>query len=783
MTGRETRALALTSLTYGSRDETTGVAHSLSYAAKVSLGYAVLAALWLGLTDGLPLIFDEAGTSGAADAVEDVFFLIVTAPLLYFALYKRPDAGRILGHLPYETAWPAWHAYGFACLATLTMGTVANLHTDAFTKLHLPTLMTLPIVVSAFLGGAGPGIVATAIGTSILTLMARTAPNAVPVTQGVFWFIIALYAANGLLISSLSGLQHRSRRAAEIATRVAREQFETRRQTETTLRLVQAAFEQSREGVVITGTDGTIVAVNPATSLISGYSPDELLGANMRLVKSGHHDAAFYRAMFKYIAANGYWQGEIWNRRKSGEIFPQWLTITAVKNDLGKTTNYVGTFADISAIKQSEFKLDHIAHHDSLTDLPNRLLLTSRLAHAVGQLKRNGGYAAALMIDLDHFRTVNDSLGHAAGDELLQIAVTRMLSRVRQCDMLARIGGDEFVVVLENLDEPLRAGTVAQALIDEMSLPFILSSGRDVFVGASIGICVMPEDGIDPAQILRNADAALHEAKAAGRATYRFYRPALTDLAHERLDLESRLRKALAHEEFVLHYQPLTSMTDRRVKGVEALVRWADPVEGMISPARFIPLAEETGVIVEMGTWILRTACRQMVSWLSAGSAIEMIAVNLSPRQFRHPDLVGMVRGVLEETGLPAHHLELEITEGALMDDADETVAKLTSLKQLGLRLAIDDFGTGYSSLAYLKRFPVDKLKVDQAFVRGIPSNRADCEIVAAVIALGKALGLEVLAEGIETEEQYGHLMALNCDTAQGYLLARPAAPADLKLA
>jgi len=628
----------------------------------------------------------------------------------------------------HETAPPAWHTYGFAGVATLVMGAAA-------------------------IGG-----------------IAETRD---------LWFVVTLVSAYALLVSLL---QRRARRTTEAALRAAEEQFQSRRQTEASLRLVKAAFEQSREGVVITATDGTVLAINPATSLISGYSPAELLGANMRLVKSGHHNAAFYRDMFKCVAANGYWQGEIWNRRKSGEVFPQWLTITAVKNDLGRITNYVGTFADISLIKQSEFKLDHIAHHDALTDLPNRLLLTSRLAHSVGQVKRNGGYGAILMIDIDHFRTVNDSLGHTAGDELLQMAVTRMLSRVRQCDMLARVGGDEFVVVLEDLDDPLRAGTVARALIDELSQPFILSGGQDVFVGASVGICILPEDGDDAAQILRNADAALHEAKAGGRATYRFYRPALTDQAHERLDLESRLRRALAHEEFVLHYQPLAMMTDRRVKGVEALVRWMDPVEGMISPIRFIPLAEESGVIVEMGEWILRTACRQMVSWLAEGSPIEMIAVNLSPRQFRHPDLVGMVRGILDETGLPARHLELEITEGALMDGADETVAKLTRLKDLGVRLAIDDFGTGYSSLAYLKRFPVDKLKVDQAFVRGIPSNRTDCEIVAAVIALGKALGLEVLAEGIETEEQYGYLMALECDTAQGYLVARPAAPAELNL-
>jgi diguanylate cyclase (GGDEF)-like protein/PAS domain S-box-containing protein len=697
-------ALPAWSSTFGdARQDNAEARPRKAYAAAVCLAYAVVAALWMGLTDGLPLAFGNP---------------------------------------------------------------------------HMCALMIVPVILSAFFGGAGLGLAATAIGTATIALMA--APHDKPGEALNAMLVLALFCSNGLLVSLLSEVQRRSRGATDSALRVAESQFESRRRTEASLRLVQAAFEQSDEGLVITTTDGTIVSVNPATSLISGYSPDELLGANMRLVKSGHHDAAFYRDIFKSVAANGYWQGEIWNRRKSGEIYPQRLTITAVKNDHGRTAHYIGSFTDISAIKRSEHKLQHLAHHDALTDLPNRVLLTSRLAHAVGRVRRDGGWGAALMVDLDHFRTVNDSLGHAAGDALLQLAVTRMLGRIRQCDMLARIGGDEFMVVLEALENPLQAGAVAVSLIEELSQPFILSGDQDVCVGASIGICVFPEDATEPARIQRNADAALHQAKAAGRATYRFYTPALTDLANERLDLVSRLRKALAQEEFVLHYQPLNDMSQRRITGVEALIRWIDPVEGMISPVRFIPLAEETGLIVEIGSWVLRTACRQMKLWQDAGSSIDRMAVNLSPRQFRHPDLVGLVRDILWETGLAADRLELEITEGALIGDVDDAVDKLNQLKALGVRLAIDDFGTGYSSLAYLKRFPVNKLKVDQAFVRGIPSNHTDCEIVAAVIALGKALNLEVLAEGIEREEQFTYLMALGCDTAQGYLLGRPVPATEL---
>lgn len=781
MSAKETAVLTWSS-TYGDTQTKAAASVRTGYALRLSLGYAIVGALWMGLTDGLPLAFDNGALSALANAVEDGFFLAVTAGLLYLALQKcpeRPITRTSRAPFLHDAIWPKWNAYGFACVISLAMSAIAKLRADAFSNPHVCGLMILPVILSAFFGGGGAGITATAIGTMTIALLA--APHDKPAETLDALFVLVLFSSNGLLVSLLSELQHRSRRTAEAAQGVAEVQFESRRKTEASLRLVQAAFEQSHEGVVITQTDGTILAVNPATSLITGYSPDELLGANMRLVKSGRHDAAFYRDLFKKVASDGYWQGEIWNRRKSGEIYPQWLTVTAVKNDTGRITHYVASFADTSVIKQSESQLQHIAHHDALTDLPNRLMLTSRLAHAAGRVKRDGGCGAALMVDLDHFRTVNDSLGHAAGDELLQIAVTRMLGRIRQCDMLARIGGDEFMVVLEDLDTPLHAGTVAAALIEELSQPFIVADGQDVFVGASVGICIIPDDATDPAQILRNADAALHQAKAAGRATYRFYTPALTDLANERLDLESRLRKALAHEEFVLHYQPLADMADRHVEGVEALIRWNDPVEGMISPVRFIPLAEENGLIVEIGNWVLRTACRQMKLWLDSGSSIEMIAVNLSPRQFRHPDLVGLVRDTLAEFGLPGYRLELEITEGALIRDADDAVEKLTQLKTLGVRLAIDDFGTGYSSLAYLKRFPVDKLKVDQAFVRGIPANRTDCEIVAAVIALGKALGLEVLAEGIETEEQYGYLMALGCDTAQGYLLGRPVPAAELK--
>ena len=748
------------------------------YGAQVTLGYVAAAVIWMALTDGLPLTMPSLYQSAIIDAAEDAFFVIVTAALLYTALLKAPDR-RIEMSRNAEATPEAIFTYGFACLITLAMSVVVKMRADSFGDPQLSGLMLLPVMLSAFLGGGGPGVAATVIGAATIGLLV---PPPLDNSTGRWldgWFLIALFAANGLLVSSLSEMLLRSRRTAHDALESATAQFEFCRKTEASLKLIQAAFQQSHEGMVITATNGTIVAVNPATCLISGFSSDELIGSNMRLVKSGRHDATFYRNVFKTVAANGFWQGEVWNRRKSGDLYPQWLTISAVKDDAGKMVNYVGTFADISAIKQSETTIDHITHHDSLTDLPNRLMLTTQLSYAINRAKRDGNCGAALMVDLDHFKKINDSLGHAAGDELLQIATTRMLGRIRQCDMLARLGGDEFMVVLEGLDDPLLAGNIAQTLIAELKQPYTLSCGHEVFIGASIGICIYPNDSADPAQVIRNADAALHEAKSGGRSTCRFYTRALTDSACQRLDLEARLRKALLHQEFVLHFQPLSDMSDLRVLGTEALIRWLDPVEGMISPARFIPLAEETGLIVEIGTWVLRSACHQMKEWLLAGSKLETIAVNLSPKQFHQPDLVEMIRGILAETGLAPHHLELEITEGTLMDGGEECIKRLAALKALGVRLAIDDFGTGYSSLAYLKRFPVDKLKVDQAFVRGLCSSRADREIVSAVITLGKALDLEILAEGIETEEQLSCLRGMGCDTAQGFLLGRPVAARD----
>jgi diguanylate cyclase (GGDEF)-like protein len=437
-------------------------------------------------------------------------------------------------------------------------------------------------------------------------------------------------------------------------------------------------------------------------------------------------------------------------------------------------TNYVGVFTDISQIKNAEDQLSHLAHHDALTDLPNRLLMQTLLKHALDRARREGHVLALLFLDLDRFKNINDSLGHAAGDELLQIAANRLSERMRDSDTVARLGGDEFVLLLEELNTPDDAANVAQDIIELFKAPFRLTGGQEVYIGVSIGISIFPNDGDSAAQLIRNADSAMYQAKDAGRNTYRFYTEALTQHAEQRLHLEGRLRRALEKGEMLLHYQPLTG--DGRCKGVEALVRWQDPEEGMVSPMRFIPLAEETLLIVPLGEWILRTACSQMKSWLDAGLALQTMAVNLSPVQFQQPDFPQQLQAILTETGLSAAHLELEITEGAIMQRGQEAEAKLAALHGLGVRLAIDDFGTGYSSLAYLKRFPIHKLKIDQSFVRDILESTASMEITATIIAMARNLKLEVLAEGVETAAQLACLQDQNCGSFQGYLFSRPVA-------
>jgi len=539
------------------------------------------------------------------------------------------------------------------------------------------------------------------------------------------------------------------------------------------LRQDAKVFESTTEGVMITDLEGNILSVNQAFTDITGYSEAEVLGRNPRLLKSSRQDESFYQAMWASLYETGRWQGELWNRRKNGEIYPEWQSISTVKDPTGRPTNYVAVFSDITQIKRSESQLNFLAHHDPLTELPNRLLFNDRLEHAIQRAKRVDTNLAILFIDLDHFKTVNDSLGHPIGDRLLSHVANVLKDCVRAEDTVARLGGDEFVVLLEGLDDIDYTGEVAKKILQALANPFELE-GHPLVISASIGISTHPIDGHDATTLVRNADSAMYRAKQDGRNTFHYYSAELTRSARERFTLEAELRRATEREEFELHYQPQLDVATGLIVGAEALVRWQHPQSGMISPVRFIPLAEETGLIVPLGEWVLQTACEQYQLWRQRGLPHFSLAVNLSPRQFRQKGLVKTIHAILDLTGMPPEQLELEITEGAIMEQGEHTRSILLALKSLGIRLAIDDFGTGYSSLAHLRRFPINVLKIDQSFMRDIPNDPSAMEIAATIIAMARNLHLKVLAEGVETGEQLAFLMARNCDYSQGYLHSRP---------
>ena len=547
-----------------------------------------------------------------------------------------------------------------------------------------------------------------------------------------------------------------------------------RRRAEDRLRQSAAVFEHTREGVIVTDPELRITLVNRAFCDITGYTAPEVLGRNPSLLSSGRHDRDFFGAMWTSINNAGHWQGEIWNRRKNGEVYPELLSISAVKNEQGQATNYVGVFADISKLKASEDRLDFLAHHDPLTRLPNRLLMNSRLEHAIGFAARDKQRLALLVIDLDRFKDVNDSYGHAMGDELLQQVADRLVTRLRSVDTLTRLGGDEFTVLLESIAHEEDAARVASDIIAALGEPWWLSNGVQISIGASIGISLFPEHGKKAAELFQHADAALYRAKAEGRGRYKYFTETMTRNARERIDMESKLRDALDWGDLRVHYQPQVDIASGRIVGAEALVRWQDKQLGLIMPAQFIPIAEETGLIARIGEFVLRETCLQGKRWLDAGYRPLTLAVNLSPRQILRDDINALVNRVLAGTGFPASSLELELTESALMEHEEDTIAMLNRLRAIGVRLAIDDFGTGYSSLAYLKRFPLDVLKIDKSFVDDIPFKPDDMAIAATIISMGHTLGFKVLAEGVETTEQLDFLTEHSCDMYQGYLKNKP---------
>ena len=541
------------------------------------------------------------------------------------------------------------------------------------------------------------------------------------------------------------------------------------------VRLQQAAtvFDSTADGVTITAPDGTILAINRAFTEITGYTEAEVIGQNSRLLHSGRQNPEFYREMWDTIVRIGRWQGELWNERKDGGVFPVWLTITSVKDPTGNVTHYVGVFSDISSIKKAHEQLDFQAHHDPLTGLPNRLLLNDRMQGALQRARRDQSSVALLFVDLDRFKTINDTFGHHVGDLVLCEVAQRFCALTRESDTVARLGGDEFLIILEGIYEPSDASRIADKMLDDLrAAPVTID--QEFFIGASIGISLFPQDGDDAASLMKNADVAMYRAKERGRNTYEFFTNDLTTFSLERFQMETGLRRAIDRDELRVYLQPQFSLSSGELIGAEALVRWQHPQRGLVLPGQFIALAEESGLILPMGQWVQRTACHQWARWVADGLAPGVLSINVSGIEFRRGNILDSVRGTLAATQLAPQLLELEITESAIMSHAESSIQVLHDLRAMGLSLSIDDFGTGYSSLTYLKRLPLNKLKVDQSFVRGLPGDAEDGAITRAVIALGHSLQLRIIAEGVETEAQCTFLTQAGCDEMQGYLRGRP---------
>ncbi len=549
------------------------------------------------------------------------------------------------------------------------------------------------------------------------------------------------------------------------------------RQAETERRIAAIVFD-SHESMVITDANAVILKVNSAFTESTGYAAEEVIGKNPRIFKSDRHDTDFYRGMWETLRCTGTWQGEIWDRRKDGTIYPKWLTISAVKSGRGTVTNYVGIQYDITERKKTEEKINHLAFFDQLTGLPNRTLLLDRIKQAMAASDRNSTYGALLFIDLDKFKTLNDTLGHDVGDLLLQQVAQRLTHCVRAGDTVARLGGDEFVLLLPdlgvNIKEALtQAETVGNKILSELNQTYQL---RDLAYHstASIGITIFLDRNVPIDDLMKQADMAMYKSKAMGRNMVRFFDPEMEAAVMKRAALEEDLWCALEEKQFLLHYQAQVT-AEGEVTGVEALVRWSHPQRGMVSPADFIPLAEETGLILPLGRWVLETACTQLARWAKVPGMDHLtIAINVSAHQFQRSDFVAQVLTILCDAGANPKRLKLELTESILVSDVEEIIAKMGALKSEGISFSLDDFGTGYSSLAYLKRMPLDQLKIDRSFVRDVLTDPNDAAITQTIVALAKGLGLGVIAEGVETEGQWAFLAAAGCKAYQGYLFSRP---------
>jgi diguanylate cyclase (GGDEF)-like protein/PAS domain S-box-containing protein len=551
-----------------------------------------------------------------------------------------------------------------------------------------------------------------------------------------------------------------------------------RERVESELRVYGQVFEASCEAICITDARRHIVSVNPAFTDITGYERHEVIGKTAQMLSSGGYDPAFYQSIWQTVDECGYWTGEIWARKKSGDLFMEWLSISAIRGIGDRISHYVTQGVDITNQKRADERIHYLAHYDSLTKLPNRTLLQDRIARAITAAERNNERVSVMFIDLDRFKNINDSLGHPVGDRLLQAVADRLRGCVRDNDTVARLGGDEFVVVLPETGSD-GASYVATKILTSLSGPYQVESFQ-LIITPSIGVSIFPEDGGDIETLIKNADAALYHAKDNGRNNYQFFTQEMNIAAYERISLENGLRLGIERGEFALHYQPQINASTGAVTALEALVRWNHPHWGLVPPSMFIHVAEDSGIVIPMGKWMLREACRQISQWQKSGFPQVPIAVNISAVQLRDKGFASYVQEVLAETGLPSNLLQLELTESILMQDESRSSPGIKELSALGVHLALDDFGTGYSSLTYLRRFPISKLKIDRSFIRNCAESSSDGAIVRAIINLAHSLGLRVIAEGVETEAQYRFVIDEGVDDIQGFYFSVPMGPEEL---
>lgn len=550
------------------------------------------------------------------------------------------------------------------------------------------------------------------------------------------------------------------------------------RRAEKELQLATSVFDNTIEGIVITDAAGTIRRVNAAFTAITGYTAPEAVGRNPRILKSDRHDGEFYEGFWNTLLRRGKWEGEIWNRRKNGEVYPEWMTVTAVYDREGNVSEYVSVFNDLSEVRFAEAQLELRTNYDYLTGLPARSVFLDRLQQELADRERPVPRIGVMVFDINRFKNINDTLGHLVGDQVLQAVAERLSASLGEGPTVTRVGGDDFYILLPDAESVERIASLADSLVRSFDRP-VLAGGQTLFVSASIGIAVCPEDGTSPDALLKKADMAMSKAKEIGTSAYRFFTPELGERSSMRLRMENALRGAIEKREFVLHYQPMMSLADGQIRGMEALLRWNDPERGLVPPMDFIPVAEDSGLIVPVGDWVLAEAMRQRAEWTKENVPAFRVEINLSPRQFHSSKLLERIRCVMDETGVPPSAVGVEVTEQGIIGNVDSAKKTLFGLRDMGVHILIDDFGTGYSSLSRLKALPIDIIKIDKSFLSNIPEDASNVAISRTIIHLAHSLGISVLAEGVETPAQLEFLRSEGCDLVQGYLLGHPLPPRE----